>query len=70
MPVIEISHLKGNKVPDSHYYARQNLRAIGLEYELVHVCKYDCVLFWKENAMVEASLVCKTSRWVARTGKG
>ena len=68
--LLKISHPEGNKVPDSHYDARRKLRAIGLGYESIHVCKYDCALFWKENALAEICPVCKTSRWVPRTGKG
>ncbi|TYK11936.1 potassium transporter 19-like [Cucumis melo var. makuwa] len=26
------------------------LRDLGLEYETIHACKYDCVLYWKEFA--------------------
>ena len=31
--------------------------------------KYDCTLFWKENADLQSCLVCDTSRWKSRKGK-
>ena len=46
------------------------MRAIGLGYESIHVRKYDCALFWKENAAYEAYPICKHSRWMENRGKG
>ena len=60
--LLKISHREGNKVLDSHYDARRKLRAIGLGYESIHICKYDCALFWKKNALAEVCPVCKTSQ--------
>ena len=68
--LLKISHPEGNKVPDSYYDAKRKLRDIGLGYESIHVCKYDCALFWKENALADCCPICLTSRWVPRTGKG
>ena len=39
----------GNKLPTSHYELKKLLSKLGLSYETIHVCKYDCTLFWKEN---------------------
>ncbi|TYK20936.1 CACTA transposable element [Cucumis melo var. makuwa] len=35
-------------IPSSFYEARRKLRDLGLGYEIIHTCKYDCVLYWKE----------------------
>lgn len=53
---------KGTKLPVSNYEAKSYLRALGLVYESIHACKYDCVLFWKENANLEEYPVCGESR--------
>ncbi|KAL3839069.1 hypothetical protein ACJIZ3_023660 [Penstemon smallii] len=39
----------GDIIPPSFYEARKVLTAIGLGYELIHACKNDCILFWKEH---------------------
>lgn len=33
------------RVPKSYYEAKKMLRDLGLGYESIHVCKYDCALF-------------------------
>ena len=38
----------GSVLPKSHYEARSIMRELGLDYETIHACKNDCVLFWKE----------------------
>lgn len=36
----------------------------------IHACKYDCALFWKENANLENCLICKEPRYKLNDGKG
>ena len=60
--MLKASHPRGNKVPDSHYDAKRKLRAVGLGYESIHVCKYDCALFWKEYADAQSCPVYGESR--------
>ena len=55
---------KGCKLPNSHYAAKKLLTKLGLGYKLIHVCKNDCSLFWKETAASEQYHVCGESRWV------
>ena len=59
----------GNKLPNSHYNAKKLLSKLGLSYEIIHVCKYDCALFWKENANLQSCPIYNTSRWKSRKGK-
>ena len=40
-------------VPWNLYEAKKFLRDLGLGYVPIHACKYDCALFWKENANLE-----------------
>lgn len=61
---------EGTKLPGSNYEAKSYLRVLGLGYESIHACKYDCVLFWKENAKLEQCPICKTSRWIDKDTKG
>ena len=35
----------GNKLPTSHYESKKLLSKLGFSYEIIHVYKYDCVLF-------------------------
>ena len=45
----------GNKLPTSHYDAKKLLSKLGLSYETIHVCKYNCALFGRR--MLICSLV-------------
>ena len=61
---------EGETLPKSHYEARNVLHGLGLGYEAIHACKYDCALFWKEFENHEECPVCCTSRWKINDGKG
>ena len=61
---------EGNKVPSSYYEAKKILKKIGLGYESIHVCKNDCMLFWKEHESLQNCHVCNESRWVEKNKKG
>ncbi|MFS7913384.1 hypothetical protein Hanom_Chr02g00141211 [Helianthus anomalus] len=54
---------KDANLPKNHYEAKNYLRTLGLGYESIHACKYDCALFWKENANLQTCPVCSTSRY-------
>ena len=60
----------GETLPKTHYDALKMLRELGLGYELIHACKYDCVLFWKELKDENNCPECNTSRWKLNDGKG
>ncbi|KAL0005925.1 hypothetical protein SO802_013486 [Lithocarpus litseifolius] len=51
------------KLPKDHYKAKKIVRDLGLDYEKIHACPNDCMLFWKENVNLEACPCCKVSRW-------
>ncbi|XP_057510793.1 uncharacterized protein LOC130793173 [Actinidia eriantha] len=53
---------KGNLVPKLTYEARKILSDLSLSYELIDACINDCVLFWKENAMLDRCPRCNVSR--------
>ncbi|XP_028110420.1 uncharacterized protein LOC114308923 [Camellia sinensis] len=58
------------KVPWTLYEAKKFLRDLGLGYVPIHACKYDCALFWKENANLENCSICKEPRYKLNDGKG
>ena len=39
---------KSAKILKNYYETKKSMQVMGLEYESIHVCKYDCSLFWKE----------------------
>ncbi|GJV38449.1 zinc finger, PHD-type containing protein [Tanacetum coccineum] len=56
--------MKRYKLPPSYYAIKKTFNTIGLGYESIHACVYDCFLFWGDNNKdVHFCLVCKTSRW-------
>ncbi|XP_057481452.1 uncharacterized protein LOC130768417 isoform X1 [Actinidia eriantha] len=61
---------KCNLVSNSTYEARKILSDLGLSYELIHACINDCVLVWKENAMLDRCSRCNVSRYKINCGKG
>jgi hypothetical protein len=55
--------------PKFYADARRVLSEVGLGYETIHVCKFDCALFWGDHAKNTHSLVCGFSRWRDTEGK-
>jgi hypothetical protein len=57
-------------LPISYYEAKQLRRGLGFSYEMIHACKNDCDLFWKDHADKEECPTCKTSKWANVKIKG
>ena len=49
---------EGAHLPNSSYEAKRMLKDLGLRYEIIHACKYDCCLFRKENESCDKCPVC------------
>ena len=47
----------------SYYEAKKTIKDHGLSYNKIDACRNDCMLFWKENAKLDACKVCHASRW-------
>ncbi|KAM6556619.1 hypothetical protein CsatB_003638 [Cannabis sativa] len=60
---------EGTKLPKSHYGSKMRLCNLGLGYDSIDVCKYNCAIFWKENEKKEFCPLCGKSRWVKKKGK-
>ncbi|KAF3648996.1 hypothetical protein FXO37_19182 [Capsicum annuum] len=43
--------------------ARKVIRDLGLNYEKIHACPNNCMLFWNDNANLDNYVVCGSSRW-------
>ncbi|CAH9106981.1 unnamed protein product [Cuscuta epithymum] len=58
----------GVTLRSSYYDGTQILWGLGLGYECMHACKYDCVLFWNNNNNLDCFPTCGTSRWKVDDG--
>nr|XP_048322184.1 uncharacterized protein LOC125419751 [Ziziphus jujuba var. spinosa] len=54
---------EGTKLLKSYYKAKCTLHALGLGYETIHACKWDCALFWKESAELDKCPICAEPRY-------
>ncbi|KAA0036797.1 acidic leucine-rich nuclear phosphoprotein 32 family member A-like [Cucumis melo var. makuwa] len=57
-------------IPSSFYEAKRKLRDLGLGYETIHACKYDCVLYWKEFADLQHCPTCGEARYKVNHNRG
>ncbi|XP_074364848.1 uncharacterized protein LOC141705880 isoform X2 [Apium graveolens] len=55
---------EGNNFPEDYYQTRKLLCDVGLGYEQIDVCQFDCALFYGENANALLCPICKSSRYV------
>lgn len=55
---------EGNNCPKSYYDTRKLLCDLGLGYEQIDVCQYDCALFHGEHANATICPICKSNRYV------
>ncbi|XP_058733241.1 uncharacterized protein LOC131604843 [Vicia villosa] len=61
--------LEGNILPSRYYEAKKILCPMGLEYEKIHACPNDCILYRKEYVSYNHCLKCKASRYKKRHGE-
>ncbi|RVW86256.1 hypothetical protein CK203_043280 [Vitis vinifera] len=52
-----------NELPLSMYEAKKTLNALGMEYEKIHVCPNDCILYRNDLKDASSCPTCGTSRW-------
>ena len=57
------------KLPNDCYEVKKIIKDLGLSYEKIHACPKDCILYWKENANLEAFPNCNLSRWESNKSK-
>ena len=54
----------GETFPKSYYEAKKMIEGLGLSYNKIHACPYDCMLYRKEHENDTECYVCKTSRYL------
>ena len=52
-----------NELPLSMYEAKKTLNALGMEYEKIHACPNDCILYRNELKNASSCPTCGASRW-------
>lgn len=57
-------------IPLSFSAAKKVIKDIGLDYQRIHACPNDCMLYWAENENEEACKTCGLSRWELVENKG
>ena len=50
-------------LPKSYNELKSLLQKLGFGYESIHVCKYDCALFWKDHEEDDHCPICGYTRW-------
>ncbi|XP_074343103.1 uncharacterized protein LOC141680892 [Apium graveolens] len=50
-------------VPSSFNAAKGMIKDLGLDYQKIHACPNDCMLFWGENEKLDFCKTCEASRW-------
>ncbi|KAL6656744.1 hypothetical protein ACP70R_004524 [Stipagrostis hirtigluma subsp. patula] len=60
----------GSHVPTNYYQAKKVINSLGLDYQKIHACPNDCMLFRGERENQDSCHVCGSSRWVASKKKG
>ncbi|XP_058784049.1 uncharacterized protein LOC131658813 [Vicia villosa] len=60
---------EGNVLPSRYYEAKKILCLMGLEYEAIHACPNDCILYRKEYVNYNHCSKCKASRYKKRHGE-
>ncbi|XP_061355874.1 uncharacterized protein LOC133300365 [Gastrolobium bilobum] len=64
--VLELLHdaFPHAKIPNSFYEAKKTITKLGLDYQKIHACPKNCMLYWGEdNVDRQVCKVCNTSRW-------
>ncbi|XP_061371520.1 uncharacterized protein LOC133314095 [Gastrolobium bilobum] len=52
------------KLPTSFYEAKKTISKLGLDYEKIHACPNNCMLYWgMDDENMQSCKVCKMSRW-------
>lgn len=54
---------KPNNILESYYECKKVFKGIGMGYEKIYVCKYDCALFYTEHANKDKCPECNEPRY-------
>ncbi|KAM3337985.1 hypothetical protein P3S68_032310 [Capsicum galapagoense] len=53
----------GANLSNSYYEANKIIRELGLSYNKIDDCTNDCILYWKEDSLLDSCKIYGTSRW-------
>ncbi|KAK6776898.1 hypothetical protein RDI58_022291 [Solanum bulbocastanum] len=57
-------------LPNSYYEAKNTIQELGLSYNKIDACVNDCMLYWKEDSLLDFYKICSASRWRINTHSG
>jgi len=60
----------GANLPNSYYEAKKIIKELALSYDKIDACTNDCMLYWKEDSLLDSCKVCGASRWKINTNSG
>jgi len=52
-----------NKLPKNHYEAKKILCPVGMEYQKIHACPNDCILYKNQFAKMRQCPTCRVSQY-------
>ncbi|KAH0712416.1 hypothetical protein KY289_008375 [Solanum tuberosum] len=52
----------GADLPNLYYEAKKIIRDLGLSYDKIDACSNDCMLYWKEDSLLDSCKICGASR--------
>ena len=58
-----------NYLPCSTYEAKKKIQEMGLQYDNIHACPNDFILYRGDNATLEQCPICKEGRWKKENSK-
>ena len=50
-------------ISKSHYEVTKLVKALGFDYDKIHACPNDCMLYYKERSDMSSCAKCGVSRW-------
>ena len=53
----------GNTLLESTYAAKSLIKSLGLDYEMIHACHNDCILYWGKYEKINEFQTCGETRW-------
>ncbi|KAH0781568.1 hypothetical protein KY290_001166 [Solanum tuberosum] len=60
----------GANLPNSYYEAKKIIQELRLSYNKIDACTNDCMLYWKEDSLLDSCKVCDASRWKINAHSG
>jgi len=61
--------LEGNTLPNQNYETKNILCPISMEYEKIHLCSNDCILYRKKFEELRRCLKCGLTHYKVKNGQ-